>query len=64
MKRNEKLYIQISDNISEDKTLEREVRPLLKIKDVYPKIVIARTRHDDYQYEGVQIYDIANWLMR
>jgi hypothetical protein len=26
-------------------------------------MVIARTRHDSYQYEGVKIIDIADWLL-
>jgi predicted AAA+ superfamily ATPase len=63
IKRNEKLYIQVSDNISDEKTFQREVSPLLQIKDAYPKMVIARTRHDEYQYEGVRIVDIADWLL-
>ena len=63
MKRNEKIYIQVSDNIEDEKTFNREVNSLLKIKDAYPKILIARTKHDNYLYEGIQIYDIARWLM-
>ena len=62
IKRNEKIYIQVSDNISDAKTFEREVFPLLQVQDAYPKMVIARTRHDEYQYEGVKVVDIADWL--
>ena len=64
MKQNEKLYIQVSDNISDSDTLERELSPLKAIKDAYPKILIANTKHDDYDIEGIKVLDLTNWLMR
>ena len=61
--RNEKLYIQVSDNISDKKTFERETAPLLGIKDAYPKMLIARTNHETTQYEGIRIVDVSRWLL-
>lgn len=63
-KKDELIYIQVSDNISDEKTFSREVTTLLDIRDAYAKILIARTRHETYQYEGVQIIDICNWLRK
>lgn len=64
IKRNEKLYIQVSSSIDDPDTFRREVDPLLKIKDAYPKMILTRTRQEPYQYEGVKIVDVADWLMR
>lgn len=62
-KQGKKIYIQVSDNIEDEKTLSRETTPLLQIKDAYPKMLIARTRHDTYQYEGIEVVDIVRWLV-
>lgn len=55
-------YIQVCDDMSSRETEDREISSLLAVKDAYPKVVIARTRHEPYSIEGVQILDIARWL--
>ena len=65
-KRNEKIYIQVSSEIGDDlesETFKREVSSLLKIRDAYPKMIIARTHHEDFTFQGVIIKDIAKWLL-
>lgn len=63
MKQNEKLYIQVSDNISDQETLDRELSPLRAIRDSYPKILLVNTGHEDYDIEGIKVLDITRWLL-
>lgn len=63
MRGGEKFYIQVSDDISNPDTFKREYSPLQQIADSYPKLILARTKHPAYDYEGIQIIDIARWLL-
>lgn len=63
IKGSEKLYVQVSDDISNEGTFAREYTPLLQIRDAYPKMIIARTRNPRFDYQGIEIVDLAEWLV-
>lgn len=64
VKRSEQIYIQVSTYLEDENTMMREIDPLLKIKDAYPKIIIARTHQEEYTIQGIKIIDIADWLIK
>ncbi len=59
---NEKIYIQAANSIEDEQTRKRELEPLQKIKDSYPKMIITRTGYPKYDIEGITVADITDWL--
>ena len=60
-KEDEKIYIQVSYNLSNPSTLERELKPLLEVKDNYPKYLISKDR-ENYTTKGIKHYNIITFL--
>lgn len=63
IKNGDKSYIQVSYDISDPKTFNREVAPLLAIPDAYPKILLSRINQPSFQHEGIKVIDISDWLL-
>ena len=54
-------YIQVSYRLSSEKTLKREINPLLSIPDKYESILITTENHD-FSKDGVKHLNIIDFL--
>ncbi|MCI5576062.1 MAG: ATP-binding protein [Succinivibrio sp.] len=62
-KSDEKLYIQVTDDMSISSVTQRELAPLKKVKDNYPKIVLALNLGLETNYDGIKILNVIDWLV-
>ena len=61
-KNGETIYIQVAVTLDEQKTIDREFGNLLKIKDNYPKYVIARNGFEGNTYKGIPVLSLMDFF--
>lgn len=62
-KPNEKIYYQVSATIMDEKTRERELRPLECISDNYPKYILTMDQIVFNDYSGIRVKNIIDFLL-
>ena len=62
-RQNEKVYVQITQEIRSEKTEKREYDRLLEIHDNYPKYVLTTDEFAGGNYEGIKTMHIADFLL-
>lgn len=55
-------YYQVAYTVNDEKTLNREISSLLKIKDAYPKFLLTLD-FDNTTIDGIQKINIIDWLL-
>ena len=63
VRQNEKIYVQVTQEINSEKTEKREYNRLLEIPDNYPKFVLTTDEFAGGNYEGIKAMHIANFLL-
>lgn len=56
-------YFQVAATVREQATLERELAPLRKISDQYPKYILTLDEDSDADYEGIRKFRALDWLV-
>ena len=62
-RQNEKIYVQVTQEINSEKTEKREYNRLLEIPDNYPKFVLTTDEFAGGNYEGIKTMHIADFLL-
>lgn len=62
-KQNEKIYVQVKQEIKSEKTQKREYEQLLEIRDNYPKYVVMADNFAGGNYEGIKTMNIVDFLL-
>lgn len=62
-KPDDKLYIQVTENMQSPETRERELKPLRIIPDNYEKIVLSMDRNYIKSYDGIKSLYLIDWLL-
>lgn len=62
-KSNEMIYYQVALSVHDEKTLQRELRPLQAIRDHYPKIILTMDEEPEEQYDGIRRINARDWLL-
>ncbi len=63
VRQNEKLYIQVTQQINSEQTEKREYERLLEIHDNYPKYVLRTDEFAGGNYEGIKTMHAADFLL-
>lgn len=57
------VYYQTALTVRDEKTLERELRPLKAIRDHYPKFILTLDEEPEAQYDGIRRINARDWLL-
>lgn len=63
-RRDERLYVQVTDSLAAEHTFERELAPLRAVYDAFPKLVVTTDQlRLGTTGDGVRIVNIVDWLL-
>lgn len=57
------IYYQVALTVRDEKTLQRELRPLQAIHDHYPKVILTMDEDPEIQYDGIRRINARDWLL-